>query len=205
MKIKDILNEAGILDRVTQGVKGAVSNLQKSQRERQSISTGGTNLQYDLSNWNNYFRKQQSIYPNEIKNNDFVKQLLLNWAQQNYPRADRNLFNRISTLNALNQQSVQAYIADLFNSEISNFRISKPTTQQAIPSPVSQPTASPEDNFLNNYKIVQHNPLVYQFANKPNKLYHLNDRGQWAAYPGQKEVDQTTSALLTQAAERDGV
>lgn len=203
MKINEVMQEADVLSRLSQGIKGAVSNVQKSRGERQSIASGGENLQYELKNWEKYIKQQQSIYPQEIKDADFFKQLLLNWVIKKYPRADKPLFSRIYDLNVASQQAVQSYIANLFNSEMSNFAV--PKSNSPVTGVVQPTKPAPASDVLSNFRIVQANPLIYQYGNNPKKQYHLNDRGQWALFPGQKEIDQTTSALLSRAADRDGM
>ena len=76
-------------------------------------------------------------------------------------------------------------------------RPSEPTVDQ---EPTQQPTADQSD-ILDNIKVASSEPLIYQF-NKTQ--YHLNSRGNWAKFPGEKEVSGTVAALLNKAADRDG-
>ena len=62
----------------------------------------------------------------------------------------------------------------------------------------TQPTAS---EIVEKIRAVSGDPLVYQYG---KQQYHLNGRGNWAKFPGEKEVPQTVAALLNQAADRDG-
>ena len=64
------------------------------------------------------------------------------------------------------------------------------------------PPPAAATTILNNIKIANANPLVYQYG---KQQYHLNGRGNWAKFPGEKEVPQTVAALLNQAADRDGL
>ena len=66
--------------------------------------------------------------------------------------------------------------------------------------PTQQPTVDQSD-ILDNIKVASAEPLIYQF-NKTQ--YHLNSRGNWAKFPGEKEVSGTVAALLNKAADRDG-
>ena len=58
-----------------------------------------------------------------------------------------------------------------------------------------------QSDILDNIKVASAEPLIYQF-NKTQ--YHLNSRGNWAKFPGEKEVSGTVAALLNKAADRDG-
>ena len=55
-------------------------------------------------------------------------------------------------------------------------------------------------DLLKDFRIVNQDPMVVQYGNNPKKRFHLNSRGSWAYMGTEKEVDQTTSALLDQAA-----
>lgn len=200
MKINDIINE-GIWDNISKGIKGAVAGAQQSRANRNSIAAGGQNLQFDIANWNRFIQQQSTVYPQEAKDPRYVKSWLVAWADKNYPRADGQLLQRAQTLDVTNKQAVQGYIANLFNNEMAKFSLGgspppPPPAQQATDTQTTQA------NVLDNFRLAQTDPLIYQYG---KKQYHLNDRGNWSAFPGQKEVDQTTAALLSQAANRDGL
>lgn len=55
-------------------------------------------------------------------------------------------------------------------------------------------------DLLKDFRVVNQDPMVVQYGNNPKKRFHLNSRGSWAYMGTEKEVDQTTSALLDQAA-----
>ena len=63
----------------------------------------------------------------------------------------------------------------------------------------AQPAVTASE-LVSKINAVSANPLVYQYG---KQQYHLNGRGNWAKFPGEKEVPQTVAALLNQAADRD--
>ncbi len=90
----------------------------------------------------------------------------------------------------------------------------KQTTSSSITSKLARDLQNPgEESFaqapapraaqdiLDNIKVAQTDPLVYQSG---KVQYHLNNRGNWARYPGEKEVSSTVNLLLNKAADRDG-
>ena len=58
----------------------------------------------------------------------------------------------------------------------------------------------PQDTseLIKDFRIINQEPIVIQYGNNPKKRFHLNSQGNWAYLGTDKEVDQTTSALLNQ-------
>ena len=79
--------------------------------------------------------------------------------------------------------------------------LGKTVAEPKVGQEPAQQTTVDQNDILDNIKVASTDPLIYQF-NK--QQYHLNNRGNWAKFPGEKEVGGTAAALLDKAAERDG-
>ena len=76
--------------------------------------------------------------------------------------------------------------------------------QQTAPAQAApaQQTTVDQNNILDNIKIASSDPLIYQLD---KTQYHVNNRGNWAKFPGEREVGGTVAALLDKAAKRDNL
>lgn len=87
------------------------------------------------------------------------------------------------------------------------------TAANAQPNPTAVPADDqtihtstgdePANQVLKDMTMVSTDPLVIQYGK--GKRFHLNNQGQWAFFPGEKTVDQTTATLLTRKAEEAGL
>lgn len=64
-------------------------------------------------------------------------------------------------------------------------------------TPASTGVPTPTNKLIQDFEIVNDDPLVIEYQNNYKKRYHLNSAGEWAWLGSDKAIpDQTTAALL---------
>jgi hypothetical protein len=64
-------------------------------------------------------------------------------------------------------------------------------------TPGSTGVPTPTNKLIQDFEIVNDDPLVIEYQNNHKKRYHLNSAGEWAWLGSDKAIpDQTTAALL---------
>ena len=139
------------------------------------------------------FSRQEA---NNMAENDFTTMQEIKLAMRNqYPRSTDTQLNIATKKEFLRQQTkstkqTSAPVTSKFAQDLQN-----PGKESFVQT---QPATASE--LVSKINAVSADPLVYQYG---KQQYHLNGRGNWAKFPGEKEVPQTVAALLNQAADRD--
>lgn len=196
MKINEILNEAGLLSRLGQGIKAGVAGYKQSRDVRKSTEQLDQATDDALKNYNQFLASYTA------SGKQMTPAVVAQW-MSNYTRTKPQ-----GKPAGIRPEQIRPWITQ----QLGNYFAAKQLDQQSDSKTAgaNSPTDSKQTgSLLSQIKFMDDSPLVYQFGGK-NNLFTLNDKDQWVKYiPGstkvQPPVDANTAQLLTKAAKRDKI
>ena len=121
MKIKDVINEAGFLNRLGAGIRGAVAGVQASQARRAADPDAATrnrvrqqNFKQELTQWQNNLNMVAKQGANVKDPATFLK-VLQSYVEVHYPNAQVSI--DINQVAPTNPKSISDYLFAAYNSE----------------------------------------------------------------------------------------
>ncbi len=194
MKIKDVINEAGFLNRLGAGIRGAVGAVQQNRAQRAADPNAAVrqqvraaNLKQELAAWKQDMAKFSTRV--DMTNPANFQQVLKQWVNTRYPEATVNGRDAadIATVKPNNSSSIANYISTMYNAAMD-----APT---AAPAPkTSQDPAADYVKLDPEVKVIKAvDPVILQFS---NKRYTLQPNGQWTKLGQTKPVDVPMQQFL---------
>lgn len=120
MKINEVITEAGILDRLGAGIRGAVGGVAKSRDTALRQDIRQQSLQKELADWKRDLNAMRGTV--NINNPAEFQKVLQAWANARYPEATvaGTDVADVSTVKPNDNKAVQKYISDMFNAAMDN-------------------------------------------------------------------------------------
>jgi len=207
VKIDEVVNE-GFGDRVrskmSSYVPGTAAYQMRQAANSPQAKAASANIKQELAQWQQFIKAKKPSTWGEYYNE------LETWAGARYPSANHGV--DVSNVNPTKPATVVKYITDMYNLAMANRQVAGNQTTPANndDTPIEPDTtvntqAGPTSakNILDNFKVAHEEPLVISYG---KKMFHLNSTGQWAYLGSDTPIkDQTTSALLTQFADSQGL
>ena len=146
MKIKDVINEAGFLNRLGAGIRGAVAGAQASQARRAADPDAATrnrvrqqNFKQELTQWQNNLNMVAKQGANVKDPATFLK-VLQSYVEVHYPNAQVSM--DINQVAPTNPKSISDYLFAAYNSEMDS------TTTNTTAAPATQISNPAEGSVL---------------------------------------------------------
>jgi hypothetical protein len=120
VKINEVLAEAGFLNRLGAGIKGAVAGVQQSRDANLRKDIRQQSLQKELADWKRDLNAMRSKA--NVNDPAQFQKILQAWANARYPEATIDGVDAVdvSTVQPNNNNAVQKYISDMFNVAMGN-------------------------------------------------------------------------------------
>jgi hypothetical protein len=150
VKIKDVINEAGFLNRLGAGIRGAVAGVQASQARRAADPDAATrnrvrqqNFKQELTQWQNNLNMVAKQGANVKDPATFLK-VLQSYVEVHYPNAQVSM--DINQVAPTNPKSISDYLFAAYNSEMDSTTAIAPTASTG-PAADIKDTLDPEMQY----------------------------------------------------------
>jgi hypothetical protein len=192
VKIKDVINEAGFLNRLGAGIRGAVAGVQASQARRAADPDAAVrnrvrqqNFKQELTQWQNNLNMVAKQGAN-VKDPATFHKVLQSYVEVHYPNAQ--VSTDINQVAPTNPKSISDYLFAAYNSEMDS------TTPAVATTPDTPQVPNPQEGSV----------LLVKAAN--GEQYFKSYKGTWhvkGAVPQEFSVGGTKITNPAQTTELD--
>ena len=164
---------------IGQNVKSTYAPAQQAYKSRQQTKAAGNVQAKATAAWDNYVQQLKATTPDPVRYQQLYKQALISFVQKNLLRGQ-------SIANAINNQEITQAINAITAARDNPQQVAQLFPQLIQQSALAQPDSATAAQLL--VRVINPDPAVIQFR---NKIYIINDRGDWA--------DQVTGAVPDQS------